>query len=192
MTEAYPLQWPVGKPRVSSPGQSRFSISQHNATNNLLDEIRRLGGRNAVISTNVELRNDGLPYANRKPPQDRGVAIYFTYKNQSMCFACDKWNAVGDNIYAVAKTIDALRGIERWGTGDMVQQAFSGFAALPAPTAAKDWWDVLGVGKHYPTINITEAYRNLAKKLHPDNGGKDNEMADVNEAYAAFKRERGL
>jgi hypothetical protein len=31
-----------------------------------------------------------------------------------MCFACDRWDSVGDNVYAITKTIKALRGIERW------------------------------------------------------------------------------
>lgn len=48
-----------------------------------------------------------------------------------MCFACEKWQDVYGNIYAIGKTIEALRGIERWGTGDMVEQAFTGFVALP-------------------------------------------------------------
>jgi hypothetical protein len=50
-----------------------------------------------------------------------------------MCFACDKWDQVHDNIYAVGNTIEALHGIERWGTDDTVEQAFTGFAALPSP-----------------------------------------------------------
>jgi hypothetical protein len=49
-----------------------------------------------------------------------------------MCFACDRWDSVADNVQAIRKTIEALRGIERWGTGDMVQRAFAGFVALPS------------------------------------------------------------
>jgi hypothetical protein len=72
----------------------------------------------------VQLRQDGLPYANRRAPSDTGAAVYFSYKGRQMCFACDKWQDVYDNIYAISKTIEALRGIERWGAGDMVEQAF--------------------------------------------------------------------
>jgi len=57
-----------------------------------------------------------------------------------MCLACDRWDKVQDNIYAIAMTIEPLRGIERWGSGSMVEQAFTGFFALPAP---KSPWEIL-------------------------------------------------
>lgn len=83
-----------------------------------------MGGSHLVISTNIELRRDGLPHAGRREPSDKGVAVYFDYRRRPICFACDRWDRIGDNIYAIAKTIDALRGIERWGSGSMVEQSF--------------------------------------------------------------------
>jgi len=194
MTESYPLQWPVGRPRITSPAKSKFKQTGWDSTKTLLAELRRLGCTNVVISTNVELRNDGLPYANRKQPQDKGVAVYYTHRKKAMCFACDKWDTVGDNIYAIAKTIEALRGISRWGTGDMVEQAFSGFTALPAPKAKvyESWWVVMGLEAHTPTEKVTERYRYLARRWHPDNGGDHDDMAKLNQAYDDFKKERGL
>ncbi len=50
-----------------------------------------------------------------RKPDDRGVAVYFTHLRRSMCFTCDKWDQVEDNLYAIVKTIETLRGIERWG-----------------------------------------------------------------------------
>jgi hypothetical protein len=50
-----------------------------------------------------------------------------------MCVACDKSDQVHDNIYAAGNTIEALHGIERWGTDDTVEQALTGFAAPPCP-----------------------------------------------------------
>ena len=78
----------------------------------------------------IRLRLDGLPYSNQTPPADKGVAVYFTHKKQAMCFACDRWDRVQDNIYAIAMTIQALRGIERWGSGSMVEQAFLSVSTL--------------------------------------------------------------
>jgi hypothetical protein len=133
MTEAFPLAWPLGRPRTQYPSRSRFDTTQERAQRTLVEEVRRMGGSHLVISTNIKLRRDGLPYANRREPTDKGVAVYFDYKKRPMCFACDRWDRIGDNIYAIAKTIEALRGIERWGSGSMVEQAFTGFVALPAP-----------------------------------------------------------
>jgi hypothetical protein len=143
-------------------------------------EVYRLGGVGLIISSNLPLRRDGVPYANASQPTDRGVAVYFTYKKRPMCFACDRWRKIEDNMWAITKTIDALRGIERWGSGQMVEQAFTGFVALPAPEQP---WQVLGLDTSNPTREqIEEAHRRLAMKHHPDRGGDTNEMARINAA----------
>jgi hypothetical protein len=186
MTEAYPLQWPLGRSRTRNAAVSRFDQTNGRAISFCLDQIRMLGGRQSVISTNIQLRQDGLPYANRRPPDDAGVAVYFTYKGRQMCFACDKWRDVYDNIYAIGKTIEALRGIERWGTGDMVEQAFTGFVALPAP---KSPHEVVGVKPGASIEEIESAFRARAKQLHSDKGGDDTEMAELLEARRKLKEE---
>lgn len=132
-TDAHPLRWPDGRPRTRAPQRSRFEVSFAAARDGLLDEIGRLGGSAVVVSTNVPLRRDGLPYAGGGEPADRGVAVYFAVRGRALCFACDRWDRVRDNLQAIRRTVEALRGIERWGTGAMVKQAFDGFRALPAP-----------------------------------------------------------
>jgi hypothetical protein len=89
---------------------------------------------------------------------DTGVAIYFIRKGKQMCIHCDRWDRVEDNIHAIAKTIEAMRGIERWGTGDMVDATFTGVLAISAPD---DWRTVLG---HPTTLEQAEAaYRKAAR-----------------------------
>ena len=53
--------------------------------------------------------------------------------------------------------------------------------------ANKNYYDILGVGKDASAEDIKKAYRNMAKKYHPDLN-KDNPQAaekfkEVNEAY---------
>ncbi|WP_020469627.1 J domain-containing protein [Zavarzinella formosa] len=184
MIEASPLSWPPGKPRVQYPTRSHFRTTHGAACQFVLGEIRRLGGTLPIISTNIPLRKDGLPYATYKAPDDRGVAVYFTYRKQQMCFACDKWDIIHDNIYAIGKTIEALRGIERWGTGEMVQQAFKGFIALPSNSP----WDVLGLKPGSSSSEIELAFRDKAKRCHPDVGGSHDQMARLNEARTELLR----
>lgn len=131
MVEAYLLYWPEGWKRTDRYRRtnSRFKTGFAVARDQLMDEIRRLGGRQIVLSTNIPLRNDGLPYASAKEPDDTGVAVYFSYKQKSMCFGCDRFHYVKENIQAIAKTIEAIRGIERWGASDMMERAFSARAA---------------------------------------------------------------
>lgn len=139
-----------------------------------------LGGTELIISTNVPLRRDGMISGHRATIWDPGVAVYFTYQKRPMCFACDRWDEVGDNLRAIAKTIEALRGIARWGTGDMIQQAFTGFTALPVP---ESWWQVLGLkGPNVTEAEIKSAYRRLISEHHPDTGGDTDKAARINRA----------
>lgn len=177
--EAFPLHWPAGRPRARVRRAADFRLSLGKARDHLMHEIRMLNGKQPILSSNLELRLDGLPYANQKQPQDPGVAVYFTYKGKQHCFACDDWNRVEDNIRAIGKTIEALRGIARWGTGDMMERAFQGFEALPDPS---QWWHVMGFDS--PAGLTPEAvdrrYRELSMQRHPDRGGSAEQMSELN------------
>lgn len=186
MTQAYPLQWPQGRKRTHSPEKSRFDVSFITARDGIVTELERLGAKSAVLSTNIELRLDGLPYANRPEPKDGGAAVYFTYKDQQMCFACDRWDKVKDNIQAIRHTISALRGIARWGTGDMLQAAFTGFQALPAPSN-ETWPDILGVNQNTSLEVIRRAFK--AKYQQSET---DEEKIKLNQAYQEAKKEKAV
>jgi len=180
MTEAYPLQWPAGIPRTKRPARSAFGdVTIHRAAKELIWEIERMHGRLPVVSTNLELRNDGLPYSKQRPIVDCGVAVYFMRRDKQMVFACDRWDRIEHNMRAITKTIDALRGIERWGSTDLMERAFTGFEALPAP---EQWWQVLGVIEGASLDDVDAAYRRKAREAHPDTGGSDAAMARLNAA----------
>jgi hypothetical protein len=138
----------------------------------LLFEIGKMGGTNIVVSTNLPLFRDGYPITSAMEPSDPGVAVYFRLKGKSMAFACDRFIYVYENIQAIAKTIEALRGIERWGASDMMERAFTGFKAL-ANGPSEDWREVLGFHSFQEvTPKMVEShYRELVKLHHPDKGG---------------------
>ena len=62
----------------------------------------------------------------------------------------------------------------------------------------KNPYEVLGISPSATDEEVKEAYRNLARKYHPDNYSADNPLADlatekmkeINEAYDAIKEER--
>lgn len=180
--EAYPLHWPAGYERNTSRQDSRFKTTFGRARNELVEEIRKLGGRNMIISTNIPLKNDGMPYANFKTPNDPGVAVYFTYNGKQMVFACDKWKKIEENLWSVCCTINAIRGIERWGSSDMLERAFTGFMQLEAPRA-EDCWSILGCTPKGSMSDIKNAYHKKIREVHPDNGGSAEAAAKVNKAY---------
>jgi hypothetical protein len=194
----YPLSWPTGwrrtprhlrqRAKFSARGQD---ISVWGAVQRLSAEIERLGGRNALLSTNLTTRLDGLPYSNQKDPDDPGAAVYFTLKGQPRCLACDTWTTVAGNIAALAAHIDALRRIDRYGVGTL-EQAFAGYAALPAPAA--DWRSTFypdGTPAGVTLDAVERRYRELALTAHPDKGGTDEAMARLNVAIDSARAELG-
>lgn len=186
-TTAYPLAWPQGWPKTKRPARSRFRTTFDGARRELQNEIARLGGRYVVLSTNVPLRRDGHPYSNQRPDNnDHGVAVYFERGGKQMVFACDRWDSIADNCRAIQKTIEAVRGIERWGASEMMERAFSAFEALPPP---KSPWDILGVPRGSSRDVIEAAYRAKARTAHPDAGGSNAAMAEINAARDAALKE---
>lgn len=186
--QAYPLHWPDNWPRTHRDdiNHSRFDTSMAVARDSLMREIELLGGDYVVLSSNVRIRQDGLPYANDREPEDAGVAVYFRYQGEQMCFACDKYWYVRENVQAIRKTIEALRGIERWGASDMMQRAFKGFLELPAPgqTSVRSWREVMGIAENIHDLDyVKHVYRRLSAERHPDRGGSTDAMAELNRAW---------
>lgn len=184
---AYPLTWPEGWQRTNPArrGWSQFGAhSMKDCARKIIDEVRLAAGQQTVISTNVTLRLDGLPYSNQKPPADPGAAVYFRYEDKPIVLACDRWRTVEENLWAIAKHIEALRGQERWGVGSL-EQAFQGYIALPAP---EQWWQVLGVPSNADADTIQTAYRTLARKHHPDAGGNHDQFVRIQAAYDAARK----
>lgn len=189
--EAYPLYWPEGWKRTAYRRRSAFKVNGFGRVRDLLlAEVRRMGGSSIVLSSNITLRLDGLPYANQAQPSDPGIAVYFMHKKRQMTFACDAWLKVEENAYAIAKTIEALRGIERWGASDMMERAFTGFAALPAQ-ASSTWREQLGFSADDRVViaEVEERFRELAKLHHPDFGGDPAKFREITEARAAARLE---
>jgi hypothetical protein len=144
--------------------------------------------QNIVLSSNVPLRQDGLPYvtAAKSGITDPGVAVYFYWKKKRYVVACDQWKHVKDNFRAVGLTIAAMRLIARAGASHLLERAFTGFKALPPGVASlekKPWWDVLGIAKRATKGQVEKAYRDLIKVHHPDVGGTVEMSQVLNRAY---------
>lgn len=205
MTDAisrYPLQWPDGWPRVpvglrkrakfkqssrqystQGPGSwlSHKSLSVADGTERVLAELGRFGvlDGDAVISTNLAVRLDGLPRSNQGEPTDPGVAVYWqTATGERKVMAVDIYDRVADNLAAVAATLDAMRAIERHGGAQILERAFTGFDALPPP---RDPFRLLGLSRQHATeASISAAFRSMARTAHPDSPtGSHNQMADL-------------
>ena len=52
---------------------------------------------------------------------------------------------------------------------------------------AKDYYEILGAGADAPRDEIERRYKRLASERHPDRGGNEEEMKDLNEAYGVLR-----
>lgn len=191
---AFPLAWPDGWKRTQPAFRRNATFTKHkkqlaiyDGVQRVMEELQRLGiGRDdVVISTNVEARMDGFPRSDRAEPGDPGVAVYWQEREVARkVMAIDHYNRVADNLAAIAATLDAMRAIERHGGAEILERAFTGFTALPAPGAARDWWEVLGVQRTSSADEARAAFRRLAGENHPDRGGSAERMAEINAAWA--------
>lgn len=202
---AHPLQWPVGWKRTAAGHRqvARFSTKARSRTSQqlsiadgvgrVLEELDRMGlSRNdVVISTNVETRLDGLPRSDRSEPGDSGVAVYWqTRKGGNKVMAIDHYTRVADNLAAVAATLEAMRAIERHGGAAILERAFTGFAALPAPSAKQErhWRTVLDlVGTPTPD-EVTQAFRRARSPAHAAGAEA---LGEVKRAYEQALQELG-
>lgn len=155
-------------------------------------ELERLGVNvvdDSIVSTNLKLNMSGLPRMDQGEPGDTGVAVYFQKKGGPMrVLAIDAYTRVRDNIAAIAATLEAMRAIERHGGAQILERAFTGFAALTAP--GKSWWDVLECRPDASREVIEANFRRLARDRHPDNGGTHDAMTALNEARDAALKAR--
>jgi DnaJ-domain-containing protein 1 len=107
---------------------------------------------------------------------------------------------LADNLRALAMTLEAMRGLERWGCSEMLERVFNGFTALPAPESTSDqnlWWAVLNVSPFASLDQIEESYRKLAREYHPDTAENETvrkfrhkKMVELNQAITKARAEK--
>lgn len=179
----YPLQWNPAIVRTERPKRSNFgSRSAFAAGRELVRELNLLEGKDIVISSNLKSKLDGSFYANQGIVDDTGICVYFKLKGKEKCFACDKWDLVQDNIWALKLNIQAIRGMERWGGSNFMDGLFTGFKALPDPS------DGIVTSVQYfvdctDEEQVKERFKKLAKELHPDVGGNAEEFQEMKRQY---------
>lgn len=204
---AYPLCWPAGW-RRTPPGRrtgAKFGTGSSGLVNGVYrgrqrlevgdgverirGELKRMGVNlsSVIISSELKIRGDGLPYSSQATSRlDPGVAVYWQDGEHQRCMAVDMYDRIADNLGAIAATIEAMRAIERHGGATILDRAFVGFAALPAPAVQDQPHEVLGVSEHATRDEINYAYRRLAQQCHPDSGGSHDAMTRINTARDAM------
>lgn len=208
--QPYPLQWPSRLPRTKPTdrqrsafgGRDRANLSPHLTGQEVIIELERLGATDYVITSCLPSRGPaGLPYADTARIDDPGIAVWFQYRRVERVLACDRWQRPAENLRAIAKSIEAMRGLDRWGVADVLESVFTGFAAaLPAgPQPERGWREVFGVEGLVDTLMASSTddliavvkarHRKLIAEAHPDTGGETERAAQLNAALDAAIKE---
>jgi hypothetical protein len=210
--EAYPLQWPDGWKRTESYRRTRARFVNFGKPLTVMNGIERVIGElrllrvlrdDVVISTNLRTRLDGWPRSDQGEPGDPGAAVYWEESKAARgelarrVMAIDRYDRVADNLAAIAATLESLRAIERHGGAAILDRAFTGFTALPAPgqTSAPGWREVFGFT---PSQNVTRlqlegAYRTARSETYPraPGVGDSEKFQSVQRAYEQGLAELG-
>ncbi len=184
----YPLQWLNQQPRTKNPRRSNFgNHSSYKAGVELENELKRLGAKNILVSSDMQSKADGTLCV-RQYNEDKGIVIYFELKGSQKAMACDKWDRPEHNLWALKTSISAIRGLERWGGSEFLDGLFTGFQALPAPE------DITISNERYFTdcTNLEYLgmkYKKLLKEMHPDNleTGDSEKFQDMMAQYKQAK-----
>lgn len=209
---ASPLCWPSGKARTPAAERKQGRFGKRNSNGWGLKELTVAEGRDRVlaaldrftragqnyrvpadtiiISSDLALRNDGLPRSGQREPTDPGVAIYFELDGQQQCIPCDVYTRIADNMAAVADCIESLRTLERH-DADLMRAAFTGFAQLASPEAMAmpHWRSVLTDSNDL--AEVRQAYRRASRDAHPDRGGSAEAFHRVQQAWEQAQQELG-
>jgi hypothetical protein len=199
-----PAMWPVGWPKtawnmrrsdgkfVTRGGPVRFDT----ARDLLLDALSRLGARDVVL-THDDPANPTLRLW--APDAKAAVAVYFTLDGKSYAIPQDMFVTVAGNCRSVGIVVESMVTIKRHGGGAMMTKAFDGFTALPPPSPSsparrrsRSWREVLDLDDVWIDRETVEAaFRARAKECHPDAGGTNEAMAELNAARDQALREVG-
>lgn len=198
------VTWPGEKTR--HPERSRFRAGSYQSSLNLLDrELRHLKAKNVQIIVDVDsryIRNDGWLHSNARLNTFHGVILSFESTYGPLQYPCDTFKFWQDNLRAIALALEHLRAVDRYGVTRRGEQ-YTGWAQLPAPAKAKEFMNVDQAAEWLAKIlsgacpardildvkaNFDLAYRQAAKKLHPDLGGDKDTFQVLQEVRDILQR----
>jgi hypothetical protein len=115
------------------------------------------------------------------------VEFWLNGKKQEM--ACSKSWEYAQNLHALWSIIQALR--RAYQRGILEELASAAIAMLPPGDQHRDPYEVLGVRPDAPMSVIKASYRALSNAAHPDKGGSEGQMKELNDALEQVQKERG-
>ncbi len=188
-----PVDFPYGWERTPG-GVSEYShqfaknMDIEDALRYLKDELTALKVERVIISSNYEFLD--RPGKQGKRGQSEGVALHMQKGDISSHIACDKWQSVIQNVYALHLGVRHMHMFEEWGiaSADYMLQMFNRAETYVHKASAKvttasgqelpEWMNYLGLGETATVQDANAIYRHRAKLVAHD----EDKLLQLNQA----------
>lgn len=198
-------RWP-GEPTAKRQ-RSRFRAGWNDTLDLLRSELAHLRATSVVIMLAIaedDIRLDGWPRASASPVHP-GVILAFDSPHGPLKYPCDTYTDYRDNLRAVALALQALRAVDRYGVTRKGEQ-YTGWKALPGAGGTSNTMTAEAAAAFLATatgemvtaralldsrVNIAPAYREGARRLHPDAGGSTEAFQRLQLAKAVLQAHHG-
>jgi hypothetical protein len=171
---------------------SRFKADWVRTSDLMGRELEMIDARHVALQmaiTELDIKRDGGVRANARP-EHPGVILSLDSRFGPLQYACDQYHDWQDNVRAIALSLEALRKVDRYGVSKRGEQ-YRGWNALEDKKSrdedpSNNWTrreaaEFIQSWLLHSPITVQEilrnptlrsvAYREAAKRLHPDHGG---------------------
>lgn len=205
----YPLRWPAWLGASVRTERTRSQTSMRTSFRDIIRLVQELGGVELRVTTNCTDEE----WDKRSPRPNGAPAVAAWFRNprsgKVFCVACDRWEDLTGNMRAIVRVLEAWVEIGKvtsqavfnlvvntfaepgtgWGQNRNKPEPEPKPEPKPQPqTGPRMWYVVLGVSPSATPDDVDEAYRKLARKHHPDRGGDEATMKEINNAYDAYRK----
>ncbi len=166
------MSYKYNPPSGAAPGTTRFDLQ---------DEVRRWNDQAGQQIASLDMPSH---YPATKS-DDQSAAITLHLRGVTVPIRVDRWGDFAVNFRCCYLVLREMRLSEARGVEKAAAAAYA--ALLPAAKSQRDPWEVLGLRPGASAALIDAAWKALAKELHPDTGGENDAMAELNDARERAK-----
>jgi hypothetical protein len=118
--------------------------------------------------------------------EDRTVTVRYVKDGKTVNLSMGKQKRAAENLRVLYLAIESMRMNDRRGIGDLVQEAY---VQIAGPTTKRSPYEVLGIYPGSPLMVAEAAYKAMCLTAHPDRGGSEDQMKELNQAIQQLREE---
>ena len=127
-----------------------------------------------------------------KAAGDDVATVEFYLNGEKKSFSCKRFWDYRTNLRALYLILDPVRLAQERGILEELARMATAFLPSGSETSKKrPWYEVLQVTPTTSPEVVKASYQALAKQRHPDSGGSEDAMRELNAAFEEFEAARG-